>query len=109
MSMRAHWACPDLGAKRPEGLYNPIPGSREQFDDCPAYYLRTGANGMSAPHLIDGSTHAAALVSQWAFEVEAGARNVETLSPKGTEGVHLWLREKRGRDDYATEKRRAKS
>jgi hypothetical protein len=105
--MRSQWACPDLGAKKPDGLYNPIPGSSEQFDDCPAFYLRTAGNGMNAPHLIDGHTHPAQLVGQWAFEVESGSRNVESLSPKAIELVHMHLRERRSRDDYAAEKRKA--
>lgn len=106
--MRQQWACPDLGAKRPDGAWNPIPGSQELFDDCPAFYLRTGAGDLDAPHLIEGVTHPARLVSQWAFELESGSRNVETLSPKAIELVHLWLKEKRSRDDYASEKQRSK-
>lgn len=105
MSMRAQWACPDLGHKKPNGLHNPIPGSDKLFDDCPAFYLRTVSMGLPAPHLIEGATHPATLVSQWAFEVESGSRNVETLSPKAIELVHLWLSEKHARESYESEKR----
>ena len=105
--MRTQWACPDIGAKRPDGAWNPIPGSQEIFDDCPAYYLRTAASGLPATHLIDGGQHPARLVSQWAFEIESGARSVETLSPMAIDLVHVWLKEKRSRDDFADEKRKA--
>lgn len=105
--MRDQWACPDRGLKKPDGLYNPIPGSAEAFDDCPAFYLRTGGGDLPAPHLIDGHSHPARRVSQWAFEVESGSRNVESLSPKAIELVHLWLTEKRARDDFASKKRKA--
>ncbi len=105
--MREQWACPDLGRKKPDGLYNPIPGSLEEFDDCPAYYLRTTGMGLPAVHLIDGVTHPGSIVSQWAFEIEAGARLVDSLSPKAMELVHIHLSEKRARDDYASEKRKA--
>jgi hypothetical protein len=106
--MREQWACPDVGVTKPDGYYNPIPGSREAFDDCPAYYLRTASSGLPAEHLIDGVTHPAELVGQWAFEVESGARQVDSLSPKAIEGVHLWFREKRGREQLEDELRRKK-
>jgi hypothetical protein len=75
------------------------------FDDCPAYYLR-GPGDLPAEHLIDGHTHPARPVSEWAFEVEAGSRNVGTLSPKAIELVHIHLREKSARDKYTREKER---
>ena len=86
-------------------MYLPIPGSTYQFDECPAYYLRTVGMRLPADHLIDGTTHPARLISEYAFEVESGARNVDTLSPKVRELVHLYLNEKRQREDYAMEKR----
>lgn len=106
--MRDQWACPDRSARKPDGFHNPIPGSAEAFDDCPAYYLRQASWGMPAEHLIDGVTHPASLVSEWAFEIEAGARLVDTLPAKGAEAVHLYLHEKRGRDALADELRKKK-
>ncbi len=87
-------------------MFNPVPGSSFDFDDCPAYYLRTGGGELPAEHLMEDGSHPASLVSEWAFEVESGARNIDTLSAKGREGVHLYLSEKRSRDDFAAEKRR---
>lgn len=104
--MRAQWACPDLGRKKPLGLFNPIPGSTEQFDDCPAFYLRMPGHGLPAPHLIDDHTHPAQLIGQWAFEVESGSRNAETLSPKVLDLVHLHLRERRARDAFERDKKK---
>jgi hypothetical protein len=106
--MRDQWACPDRAGRKPPGYENPIPGSREAFDDCPAYYLRTAGMGLPAEHLIDGVTHPAELVQGWAFEVEAGARMIDTLSPKGTEGIHVHIREKRSREVLEDEMRKRK-
>jgi len=106
--MREQWACPDLGKKKPEGLFNPIPGSPTDFDDCPAYYLRQAALEMPAEHLIDGVTHPAELVGQWAFEIESGARQIESLSSKALDAVHLWFREKRSREILEDELRKKK-
>lgn len=106
--MREQWACPDLGVKKPEGFYNPIPGSSDGFDDCPAYYLRQAPSGRPAVHLIDDVTHPAELVGQWAFEVESGARQVDSLSLKALEGIHLHFREKRSRDQNDDEVRKRK-
>lgn len=86
----------------------PIPGSKYEFDDCPAYYLRTAPMGLPADHLLDGYTHPANLISEYAFEVESGARNVDTLSPKVRELVHLWLVEKRRRDDHDREMKKGR-
>ncbi len=106
--MRTQWACPDLGIKKPDGLYNLIPGcTSSEFDDCPAYYLRVG-NERPAEHLIDGITHPAHMVSEWAFEVESGARLVDTLSPKGREAVHLFVSEKSARERYARDMEKRK-
>ena len=107
--MREQWACPDLGAKKPEGYFNPIPGSPEAFDDCPAYYLRTAAAGLPAIHLIEDVTHPAELVGNWAFEVESGSRQIDSLSPKAIDGVHLWFREKRAREKLEDELRKRKN
>ena len=105
--MRERWACPDLGAAKEEpAFYLPIRGSKETFPDCPGYYLRTAPMGLPAEHLLDNSIHPASLVSEWAFEVESGARNVDTLSPKAASLVHVYLREKRERDEYDRENRR---
>jgi hypothetical protein len=107
--MREQWACPDLGLKKPDGLYNPIPGCVSyEFDECPAYYLRTVDEERPAIHLIDGVTHAAHPVSEWAFEVESGARLVDSLSPKGRDAVHLYVSEKAARDRYAKTLERVK-
>ena len=104
--MREHWACPDKGAKREDGTYLPVPGSKYLFDDCPAYYLRTVGMGLPAVHLIDGHIHPAQIIGEYAFEIENGSRNVDTLSPKARELVHLHLSEKASREAYASEKRR---
>lgn len=87
-------------------MHNPVPGSSYMFDDCPAYYLRTARHDLPAEHLIDGHTHPAHIVSEYAFEIETGSRSVETLSPKVRELVHLHLHEARARDDFAREKER---
>ena len=105
--MREQWACPDLGIKKPPGLWNLIPGTDQEFDDCPAYYLRVG-NERPAEHLIDGVTHPAHLVGEYAFEVESGARRIDTLSLKARDAVHLHVNEKVKRDRYADELRRSK-
>lgn len=83
----------------------PVPGSKFEFDDCPAYYLRTAGMGLKAEHLIDGHTHPAQLIAEFAMEIESGARNVETISPKARELVHLHFREKRQREEHDSEKR----
>jgi len=106
--MREQWACPDLGIKKPDGLYNLIPGSAQEFDDCPAYYLRTGEQDRPAAHLIDGVTHPAHLVGEWAFEVESGARRIDSLSLKARDAVHLYVNEKAARDRYADSLKRKK-
>jgi len=64
-------------------------------------------DGQPAPHLIGGHTHPARLIGEYAFEIEAGSRNVETLSPKAIELSHLFLREKMAREDHARELRKA--
>lgn len=83
-----------------------IPGSTYDFDDCPAYYLRVIGMDMPAIHLINDVTHPAHLVSEWATEVENGARNVDTLTPKAREGVHLWLTEMAQRREHENKRRR---
>ncbi len=98
--MWEQWGCPDIDARKPEGVFLPVPGSRFEFDTCPAFYLRTASGGRKAPHLIDGHTHPAQLVSEWAFEVESGSRSIETLSPKARELVHLYLTEKSAKSLY---------
>ena len=75
-----------------------VPGSSFEFYDCPAYYLRVASNDLPAEHLIDGFTHPAHIVEEFAFEIESGARNVESLSPKAIELVHLFFGERRARD-----------
>jgi hypothetical protein len=86
----------------------PIVGSSAVFDDCPAYYLREGYMDLPAVHLMEDGTHPASLVGEWAMEVESGARSIETLSPKGRELVHLYLRERNSRDKHRDEMRREK-
>ncbi len=85
----------------------PIVGSTYEFDDCPAYYLRTAGMGLPAVHLLDDRAHPAMLVSEWAFEVESGSRSIETLSPKARELVHLHLKERGSRERKESEMRRA--
>jgi hypothetical protein len=106
MDLRERWACPDLGVTREPGTYNPIPGSSYEFDDCPAYYLRTASMGMPAEHLIDGNTHPATLVSEWAFELESGSRSVDSLSPKARDLVHLHLNERAAKMSHEAKLRR---
>jgi len=105
--MREQWACPDIGATKPDGLYNMVPGCvSTEFDQCPAYYLRTADQELPAEHLLDGVTHPAHMVSEWAFEVESGARSIDTLSSKGRDAVHLYVGEKAARDRYADKMRK---
>ena len=106
--MRPRWACPDLGAKRPVGLFLPVVGSTESFNDCPAYYLRSSQSELPAEHLIDGHAHPSTIVSEYVFEIESGSRSIETVSTKVRQLVHLWINEKRSRDAKATEMRREK-
>lgn len=106
MEMRPRWACPDLGVKRPEGQHLPIVGSSAAFDDCPAYYLRTASMGLPAEHLIDGLTHPANIVSEFAFELESGARSADSLSTKVLELVHLHISERSQRESHLSEMRR---
>lgn len=101
--MRKLWACPDLGMSKSEGMYLPIAGTDAHFDQCPAYSLRTADMGLPAEHLIDGVTHPATIVFKYAFEVEAGSRNADSLSPKAWELVHLAISERRSRDAYERE------
>lgn len=109
MEMRERWACPDLGASKRPGMFNPVPGARfDGFSECPAYYLRVASMGLPAEHLIDGMTHPATLIQEFAFEVENGARNIETMSPKVRELLHLHLNERRSRDAFEAEKRAEK-
>jgi len=105
--MREQWSCPDTNP--PEREYPlVIPGSDEEFPDCPAYYLRTVGMGLPAEHLIEGGTHPAQIVSEWSMEVENGARMVETLPLKGRDLVHLFLRQKQLRDEHARKEREKK-
>jgi hypothetical protein len=97
----------------------PIDGSSIEFPECPAAYLRTAqevtilrlrtGKPVFAKHLIDGHVHPSTLASEAAFELEAGARNGDSLSPKLLEAAHLWLREKNAARDYEAEKRRKQS
>lgn len=104
--MQERWACPDLGEPKPDGYEQPIPGSRELFPDCPAYYLRVGEGNLPAVHLIGGAIHPATIVGERAAELENGAISAEVLSPKVRELVHLYMREKASRREYESEMRR---
>ncbi len=84
----------------------PIVGTSYEFDDCPAYYLRTAGMGLPASHLLEDMGHPAMMVGEWAFEVETGSRNIETLSPKARELVHLHLRERDSRERKLSEMRK---
>ncbi len=93
-----------------------IPGSLHDFPECPAAFLRTASDvqelrerrggDVFAEHLIDGVEHPAQMVSEWAFEVESGARSSDTLSPKAKSLVHLYLSEKASRDRFQAEERK---
>jgi len=117
--MRQSFSCPDLGLEREPGAFLPIhPLVLVEFPECPAAYLRRQGDVVMlrtrhrvepfAPHLIGGIHHPGDRVSEVAFEVEAGARNIDTVTPKMREGVHLWFREKAIRDTYDAEARKAK-
>ncbi len=116
--MRKQWSCPDLGEGAARYIPLPVPGCSQEFPECPAAFLRTGAEvgelkhrrgGQPfADHLIEGSIHPATIISTHAVEIENGARNVDTLTPKVTALVHIYLHEKAERDSYAMELRRAK-
>jgi hypothetical protein len=118
MSMRKAWACVDIGEAKEPGLYMPVPGSAEEFPDCPAGYLRTAHDVMVlrdrqggrpfADHLIEGNTHPATLISTDAAEVKSGARSVDSMSPRRLALVHIWLKEEASRDQNDSEMRRAK-
>jgi hypothetical protein len=108
MEMRPRWNCPDLPRDQWLRPSCPVPGSTAAFDDCPAYYLREAHMGLPAAHLLETGTHVAAFVSEWAFEVEAGARSVDTLTAKGREAVHLYINQKAQRQRYQDELRREK-
>ena len=87
-------------------MFNPVPGSEYEFAECPAYFLRTSRMDLPAEHLIDEQIHPAQIIGEYAFEIESGARNAETLSPKVRELVHLHFSEKRSREAYEAERRR---
>ncbi len=76
-----------------------------EFRECPAYFLRTVRSDLPAEHLIDDGTHPATLIGEWAFEVESGSRNVDTLSPKARDLVHLYLGERGARERKLSEMR----
>ena len=108
--MREQWACPDLGLVREPGMYLPVEGTDEMFPECPAAYLRTSADltmlrdrfGREpfAPHLVGGMTHPYSIASVAASEVESGARNVETVSPKVMGLAHLvWAEREKKREN----------
>jgi hypothetical protein len=103
---RKLWCCPDLGTPKRIGYYQPIPGSDEQFPDCPKYYLRQLGDDLPAVHLIDDATHPAMLASMAATEIESGARTAESLSPKLLEAARVWMHESAGRRAYEREQER---
>lgn len=104
--MRRRWGCPDLGAKKGPGQENPVPGSRHEFPECPAYFLRTRDLDMPAEHLVGGVHHPAELIRDRASELEVGAISADQLSPKERELAHLWLRERADRNTYEAERRK---
>jgi hypothetical protein len=116
--MRGAWACPDIGGDRPPGLGLPIPGSKEEFPDCPAAYLRTADEVAElrvmrggepfAEHLVDGAVHPINIVAPVAFDVESGALASGACSPKMLALVRIFLSEKASREAHAAEKRREK-
>ncbi len=112
VSSRPRWGCPDLPVSARVDLPRVIPGSSYEFDDCPAYYLRTADMDLPADHLLNGVTHPAELVRDWAFEIQNGARNADTLSPKARDAVHVWFSEesqRREREDELRQQGREKA
>lgn len=104
--LRKAWACVDLGVLKEPGCYLAVPGSKEEFPDCPAGYLRTAADGLPAPYLIDGLMHPGILASERTAELEAGAIRAEELSPKVRELVHIHRREKQSKWEHEQEERK---
>jgi len=98
-------------------MYLPVSeATTYDFEICPAAFLRTAADvellqirlGRRpwAEHLLDGVHHPAVRVSEMAAEIESGARNAETLTPKMRDAVHLWLTEQAKRREHDAELRR---
>lgn len=104
--MRKAWACHDLPTAKEPGHLLTVPGTRYEFDKCPAGYLRTAAMGLPAPFLIDGTTHPATLVGEWSAEMETGAIRADEMPPRGRELVHLMRREKTEKHDSERDKRK---
>lgn len=102
---RRAWACPDLGLVREHSLI-PVPGTDEEFPDCPAYYLRAAADGLPADHLIDGAVHPAELAGIRATEFKNGAISSDDLSPRMLEAALLYCREDAAAQRHETEQRR---
>lgn len=106
LQMRRAWACHDLPNVKEPGHLMVIPGSKYEFDKCPAGYLRTASMALPAPFLIDGATHPATLTSEWAAEMEAGAIRADEIPPRGRELVHLMRNEKDDKREYDRENKK---
>lgn len=97
-------------------MYLPVESTQEEFPECPAAYLRTGADvemledrfGRKpfAEHLIGGAIHPDFIVGATASEVETGARSTDTISPKVLSLIHVRFREQARKREYDSELRK---
>lgn len=85
----------------------PVRGSDVAFPDCPAYYLRTGAD-IPAEHL-SGGAHPAHIVGPALEEIEAGGARYSDYPPKVAEGVRLMRLERSHRQQWEHEQRMKES
>lgn len=92
-----------------------MPGSKHEFPECPAAYLRTESDiailrtrregHIFDAHLVDGTTHADELIAPMAHEFKNGARTMDSMSSKVQQLVKLRLAEENARDAYEDELR----
>jgi len=115
MTERARWACPDLGLAKEPGKFLGIPGSKSEFAECPAAYLRTASDVVElrirrggepfAEHLVDGATHLVSIISEVVSDLKNGARTYDSLSAKTRDLVTIYVSEENDRDAHDAEMR----
>ncbi len=93
-------ACPDAAPARSQGYGMAIPGSSYEFEECPAYYLRTLGMQLPADHLVDGR-HPVSLISADVAELEAGAIRYRDLTPKRAALTQLYQAERDAAREHA--------